>query len=71
MIAGINSICDHTVGYLRRGYRRLREGESTDAGHRGGVVRSRDEGPVMGPDQRNGAVQLYHTDNPKGEDQRG
>ena len=48
----------------------LREGESTDAGHRGGVVRSRDEGPVMGPDQRNGAVQLYHTDNPKGEDQR-
>src|SRR5215469_7762887 len=25
-----------------------REDQSTDAGHRGGVTRSRDEGPVMG-----------------------
>ena len=49
----------------------LRKGESTEAGHRGGVVRSRVESPVMGPDQRNGAVQLCHTDNPEGEDQRG
>ena len=29
-----------------------REGQSTDAGHRGGAARRRDEGPVMGLDQR-------------------
>jgi len=29
-----------------------REGESTDAGHRDGAVRSRDEGSVMGLDRR-------------------
>ena len=34
------------------------EGESTDAGHRGGVARSRDEGPVMGLDRRGDVVQL-------------
>ncbi len=28
--------------------RRPRERQSTDAGHRGGVIRSSDEGPVMG-----------------------
>jgi hypothetical protein len=34
-----------------------RKGQSTDAGHRGGAVRSRDEGPVMGLDRRNCVVQ--------------
>ncbi len=29
-----------------------REGQSTEAGHRGGAARRRDEGPVMGPDRR-------------------
>jgi hypothetical protein len=29
-----------------------RKGESTDAGHRDGAVRSRDEGPVTGLDRR-------------------
>jgi hypothetical protein len=29
-----------------------REDQSTDAGHRGGVARSRVEGPVMGLDRR-------------------
>jgi hypothetical protein len=32
--------------------------ERTDAGHRGGAARSRDEGPVMGLDQRGCIVQL-------------
>jgi len=34
----------------------LRKGQSTDAGHRGGVIRSRDEGAVMVLDQRDGVV---------------
>jgi hypothetical protein len=49
----------------------LREGESTDAGHRGGVARSRDEGPVMGLDRRGNVVRLYCVDNPYGEELRG
>jgi hypothetical protein len=28
------------------------EGERTEAEHRGGATRSREEGPVMGPDRR-------------------
>jgi hypothetical protein len=35
------------------------EDESTKAGHRGGVTRSSEEGPVMGLEQRGGIVQLY------------
>jgi hypothetical protein len=46
----------------------LREGESTDAGHRGGVARNRDEGPVMGLDRRGDVVWLCRADNPRGED---
>ena len=34
-----------------------REGQSTDAEHRGGAASSRDEGPVMGLDQRGCIVQ--------------
>ncbi len=49
----------------------LREGRSTDAGHRGGVVRSRNEGPVMGLDRRGGVVRLCCVGNPTGEDLRG
>ena len=49
----------------------LREGESTDAGHRGGVARSRDEGPVMGLDRRGNVVRLCCVDNPHGEELRG
>jgi len=49
----------------------LREDESTDAGHRGGGVRSRDEGLVMRPDRRNAIVWLYCAGNPRGEDQSG
>ena len=47
------------------------QGESTDAGHRGGVARSRVEGSVMGLDRRGGVVRLYSVGNPQGEDPRG
>ena len=49
----------------------LREGESTDAGHRGGGVRSRDEGLGMRLDRRGAIVWLYRAGNPQGEDWRG
>ena len=49
----------------------LRKGESTDAGHGGGVARSRVEGPVMGLDRRGGVVWLYSVGNSQGEDPRG
>ena len=42
-------------GEVSSGYHR--EDLSTDAEHRGGAVRSRDEGPVMGLDQRGCIVQ--------------
>lgn len=48
-----------------------REGLSTDAGHRGGDVRSRVDGPVMGPDQRDIVIRLYSAGNPIGEDLHG
>ncbi len=35
------------------------EGESTDAGHGGGVTRTSDEGPVMGVERRGHIVWLY------------
>jgi len=41
------------------------EGESTDAGHRGGAVRSREEGSVMELDRRDCVVQLYRGVNQK------
>lgn len=50
---------------------RLCEGERTDAGHRGGVARSRVEGAVMVPDRRGDVVQLCRAGNPQGEDLRG
>ncbi|MEE9610233.1 MAG: hypothetical protein V3W19_03230 [Desulfatiglandales bacterium] len=37
---------------------RTHEGESTDAGHRGGITRSSDEVPVMGMERRGWVVQL-------------
>ena len=49
----------------------LRECESTDAGHRGGVARSRDEGSVTELDRRGDVARLYYVGNPQGEDQRG
>ena len=49
----------------------IRKDESTDAGHRGGVARSRVEGPVMGLDQRGDVIQLCPADNPQGEELRG
>ena len=45
-----------------------REGLSTEAEHRGGDVRSRAEGPVMGLDRRGVVIRLYRADNPHGED---
>ena len=47
-----------------------RKGLSTDAEHRGGDARSRDEGPVMGLDRRGVIIRLYSVDNPNGEDPR-
>ena len=49
----------------------LRKGQSTDAGHRDGVARSRDEGSVMGLDRRGGVVQPCYAGNLQGEDLRG
>ena len=48
-----------------------REGLSTDAGHRGGDARNREEGPVMGLDRRGVVIRLYSADNPKGDDLHG
>ena len=45
-----------------------RKGLSTEAGHRGGDVRSREEGPVMGLDRRGVVIRLYAVGNPNGED---
>jgi hypothetical protein len=47
-----------------------REGPSTNAEHRGGDARSRDEGPVMGLDRRGVVIRLDSVDNPNGEDLR-
>ena len=47
------------------------KGESTDAQHRGGAVRSREEGPVMGLDRRGGVVWLDCVGNSQEEDSRG
>jgi hypothetical protein len=49
----------------------LRKDESTEAGHRGGDVRSRAEGPVMGLDRRGVIVWLCTAGNPRGEDPHG
>ena len=49
----------------------LRKGQSTDAGHRGGVARSRVESLVMRLDRRGGVVRLDCVDNLRGEDLRG
>ena len=49
----------------------LRKGEITDAGHRGGATRSRDESPAMGLDRRGGVVRLCLVGNLKGEDPHG
>jgi hypothetical protein len=49
----------------------LRKNESTDAGHRDGDVRSRDDGPVMGLDRRGVIVRRYCVGNLREEDRRG
>lgn len=48
-----------------------RKGQSTDAGHRDGDARSREESPVMGLDRRGVVILLYPADNPKGDDRDG
>ena len=45
-----------------------REGLSTNAGHRGGDARSREESSVMELDRRDVVIRLYPVDNPNGED---
>jgi hypothetical protein len=40
-----------------------RKSQSTDAGHRDGAVRSRDEGPVMGLDRRDCGILPKHVAN--------
>ena len=49
----------------------LRKSERTEAGHRGGVARSREEGSVMELDRRGGVVRLCSVGTPKGEDLHG
>ena len=48
-----------------------RKRPSTEAGHRGGVARSRVERSVMGRDRRGGVVRFYRVGNPRGEDLHG
>ena len=48
-----------------------RKGQSTDAGHRDGVARSREEGSVMGPDRRGVFVRRYRASNSHEEDSHG
>lgn len=48
-----------------------RKGQSTDAGHRDGVARSREEGSVMGLDRRGGVVRAYQAGNSHEEDSHG
>ena len=48
-----------------------REDLSTDAGHRGGDVRSRVDGSVMGSDRRGIVIRLHSGGNPKGDDRHG
>jgi hypothetical protein len=50
---------------------RIRKGESTDAGHRGGVACSRVESSVMELDRRGDVVWPYCAGNLKREDLRG
>ena len=45
--------------------------QSTDAEHRGGGVRNRDEGAVMALDRRDVVIRPYPADNLQGDDQRG
>ena len=47
---------------------RRRKEQSTDAEHRGGNARIRDEGAVMALDRRGVVIRLYTADNPKGDD---
>ena len=47
------------------------EGESTDAGHRGGVTRSSEEGPVIGLERRGDRVWLYRWVNLQGKEPDG
>ena len=47
---------------------RCRKEQSTDAEHRGGNARIRDEGAVMALDRRGVVIRLYAADNPKGDD---
>jgi len=47
------------------------KGESTDAGHRGGAVRSKVEGSVMELDRRDCVVWLYLQVNQRWEEPRG
>jgi hypothetical protein len=49
------NLCSDAKGEIASGSNR--EDQSTDAGHRDGAVRSRDEGPVMGLDRRGCVVQ--------------
>ncbi len=47
------------------------EGESTEAGHRGGATRSSGEGPVMGLERRGCVVQLWTEVNRQREEPHG
>lgn len=47
------------------------KGESTDARHGGGVVRSSDESSVMEPERRGGVIKLYSGINRSWEESRG
>ena len=60
----------HPVGEGRPPSGGHREGQSTDAGRRGGPARSSDEGPVMGLEPRGRADQGQLEANPAGEEPR-
>src|SRR3974390_3373591 len=55
------NLCSDAKGEITSGAHR--EDQSTDAEHRGGAARSRDEGSVMEPDRRSWVVQTRSWDN--------
>ena len=52
MVGQWSGLGPRPVAWSENPKQQICEGESSDAGHRGGPDRSSDEGPVMGPERR-------------------
>jgi hypothetical protein len=69
LVRNVGTCCFDGKGEPQVG--RPHERESTEAEHRGGGVRSREEGPVMGLDRRDAIVQGHPVANRQREERRG